>query len=297
MRSSEERNPAEPITTGVGPGNAPTERTPPPQIIAAVDFGTPVEPVDLDQLRKDPTGPANARLDMADALVADALACAMSLGPLLKSGWHQVQASYERPDGQIQFMGMGFADSPLEPGEVPAEALIKIKHLVDDLRSALDYAATEVVEHYKLKPKNDKHLSFPIAKNPGHFRTICAQSFPGLSRKAPNVVSLLESIQAYSPSGMNRILPHWLSDLHLLWNTSKHTQLTRQIPDQPHALKRDVARDSGTNVKFNGTQLYFRDVDQPVVIFIQVIPSEVADWIGSLRKILLSSAAGTSVSR
>ncbi|MBU2847328.1 hypothetical protein HF925_01785 [Acidithiobacillus ferriphilus] len=138
------------------------------------------------------------RLDMADALLARA--------QLHRSKIGDHGDSYE---------------ASLLAGEVQLELKIIVKEMFDHLRSCLDYAAREVVEHTSA-PSN-KPVYFPIVG-----KTFAAKDFegrfgqlmPDVAANRPDLVDTFASFQPFSSTNN-----YWISDFATLCNQSKHENL------------------------------------------------------------------------
>jgi hypothetical protein len=119
----------------------------------------------------------------------------------------------------------------------PAESLdfnLEIRHLLDDLRSALEFCAFDAFERSVPRPYAvglDRNLSFlvvPPSKSASAFKKQVATGFPGLQSVYPGAVAAMESAQHYAQSG-----DPWLYERHVLWNEGKHRNLVYHSAGPP----------------------------------------------------------------
>ncbi len=120
---------------------------------------------------------------------------------------------------------------------VSSELLIDIKNLMENLRSALDYAAHGLFNSYGSSTKADPKVYFPYAiasQSLTEFRNanridIC---IPGIAATRPDVVLKLEGYQHFSGKQWR-----WVPIFMELNNSNKHQQLTPQIRRQARELR------------------------------------------------------------
>jgi len=119
----------------------------------------------------------------------------------------------------------------------PGESLdfnLEIRHLLDDLRSALEFCAFDAFERSVPRPYAaglDRKVSFPVVPPPestSSFKKQVAKAFPGLQSVYPRAIAAMESAQHYSQSGHP-----WLYELHVLWNEGKHRNLVYHSAGPP----------------------------------------------------------------
>lgn len=106
--------------------------------------------------------------------------------------------------------------------------LIRIKNLLENLRSALDYLAREVFDLYCTQPSGKRRIDvyFPILKKSASitdFHAFMNGRFPGLQQAKPELYSKLEGYQ-YFASADNE----WLLQFNELCQENKHEQLATQ---------------------------------------------------------------------
>jgi hypothetical protein len=125
-------------------------------------------------------------------------------------------------------------DSSLEKQTVGTDLLIDIKHIIDSLRSALDYSARELFERFGTA-KGDPNIYFPIPKRgtkAADFPTFVNTKIPGLAAARSDLVNLLASFQEFSSPDNG-----WLPDLATLSNENKHENLTPQTREETRELR------------------------------------------------------------
>ena len=120
-------------------------------------------------------------------------------------------------------------EDALSAQSVSTNLLISIKNMCENLRSALDFAATHVHEEYctkDLKQKSAK-VSFPYAKvnvNRIDYEKTLTKKFVGLEANRPDIYALLLSVQHFGSTGFT-----WLPVFMEINNLNKHQHLTPQI--------------------------------------------------------------------
>lgn len=101
---------------------------------------------------------------------------------------------------------------------------IALKNTLENLRSALDYLAQDILFKLKANPKY-KNLSdkiyFPYGQKENHFRNSVQKNLPHLQQFEPKVYDLIEAIQPFKSKN------NWLVDLCLLTNSAKHNNLSK----------------------------------------------------------------------
>jgi len=108
----------------------------------------------------------------------------------------------------------------------PVDPLVHVKiaaYLVG-LRAVLDYTAQEIVERYKLQPKDPRRVQFPMGdRGEEKFRKAMKEMFPGLEDRQPDVYEALRALQSFSGNEYAWALPK----LRELVNENKHLRLSR----------------------------------------------------------------------
>ena len=143
----------------------------------------------------------------------------------------------------VAHAGEGFSkiraayDASLRDKEVKKTLLIEIKNIMENLRSALDFAAHGLFERYGSSSKTHPKIYFPYAtaeQTLVDFQQAnrIEQCIPGVSANRPDVPGKLESYQHFADN-LNRWLPIFM-DLN---NENKHRRLTPQIRKETRELR------------------------------------------------------------
>jgi hypothetical protein len=108
---------------------------------------------------------------------------------------------------------------------------IEVKHCVEDLRSALEYAAMQIYERFccsepeGIEAHVHRQVTFPVpemnATEEG-FATKIESVFPELRTRKPDIFNLVMDFRRYA-SG-NEV---WIDTLHSAWSEVKHRRLGR----------------------------------------------------------------------
>ena len=96
---------------------------------------------------------------------------------------------------------------------------IKVKQVLNELRSSLDYCANDIADY---TGKKGSKVYFPYGRKMNHFDKGCNSSFPGLKSGGANnaIYNQLISIQPFV------VKDNWLYDICKLTNDNKHNKLT-----------------------------------------------------------------------
>lgn len=116
----------------------------------------------------------------------------------------------------------------LDQKTIKPSLLIEIKNLMENLRSALDYAARGLFDRYGNSTKKNPRIYFPYATDSqdlAAFRSSnrIEMSIPGLTVGSPSAAAKLLSFQHFSGPEWA-----WLPKFMRLNNDNKHQQLTPQ---------------------------------------------------------------------
>lgn len=111
-------------------------------------------------------------------------------------------------------------DEALDKGAVRPRFRARIKSVLEQERSALDYLAVEITKRHGT-PKG--RIYYPFAQSAQDFPKEMTRKMPGVAAAAPKVATAIEKWQPYQ-SGMD-----WLQDLNQLANEQKHNRLTLQL--------------------------------------------------------------------
>jgi hypothetical protein len=128
-------------------------------------------------------------------------------------------------------------NASLSEKEIRPKLLIEIKNLMENLRSALDFAAHGLFQNYGSSTASNPKIYFPYAslrQSKEEFqksRRIDA-CIPGFSTSRPDIATKLESYQHFAAPD-NTWLPLFM-DLN---NENKHQQLTPQVRKEAKELR------------------------------------------------------------
>jgi len=130
----------------------------------------------------------------------------------------------------------GEYEKSLSEKTVRTEFLIEIKNLMENLRSALDFAAHSLFEKYGLSSKGFFNIYFPYATITQDLHAFqkdkkIEKCIPGIAANHPDIVSKIESMQHWNPDFT------WLPDFMKLNNENKHQRLTPQIRTEQQELR------------------------------------------------------------
>jgi hypothetical protein len=104
----------------------------------------------------------------------------------------------------------------------------KIKNVLENQRSALDYLAHAIVER---DGKAGSRAYFPVAKKPEVFSDVFGGQMPGVRATRPDIEGAIEKRQPYQPGY------EWLEHLVFLTNENKHRRLTPQTQEVTAELR------------------------------------------------------------
>ena len=99
---------------------------------------------------------------------------------------------------------------------------VDIKNACENLRSVLDYLASDIRERYCPAASSTDHFYFPVLPDKKTFDRKVDKWFPGLRQAAPAVVSALEAAQPFQTG------QEWLGQFSRLNNENKHGDLVEQ---------------------------------------------------------------------
>jgi hypothetical protein len=115
--------------------------------------------------------------------------------------------------------------------------LIEIKNFFENLRSALDFAATGIFDSHGSSSKGKPRIYFPYATG-GQTRGAFEKNarietcIPGLSKSRPDIVQTLLEMQHFGARGHT-----WLPAFMELTNENKHQRLTPQVRKETKELR------------------------------------------------------------
>lgn len=111
--------------------------------------------------------------------------------------------------------------------EVDPDLLIATKHLLDSLRSALDYTAYGLFEK-ALGPPGRQLVYYPYARqmeSAKDFEKCLEKRMPGYADERPQVADVMRGLQHYSSTSFD-----WVPRFMTLSNSRKHHNLGDQLP-------------------------------------------------------------------
>jgi hypothetical protein len=109
---------------------------------------------------------------------------------------------------------------------------IKVKNLMENLRSILDYSSHDIYEdvckpnRQKLNKPDPHKIYFPHGRNENDFEKCIAAFLPSLQVVDPSIYSLIRNVQPFV-SGSS-----WICDLCDINNENKHDKLTPQTREE-----------------------------------------------------------------
>jgi hypothetical protein len=96
----------------------------------------------------------------------------------------------------------------------------RVKNVLENQRSALDYLAVEVTNRYG-KPKG--RIYYPLAQSESEFPAVMESRMPGVAANKPDIAEAIKRFQPYDARGER------LRELNQLTREQKHNRLTAQI--------------------------------------------------------------------
>jgi hypothetical protein len=128
-------------------------------------------------------------------------------------------------------------DESLTETKVKPKLLVEIKNVMENLRSALDFAARGIFDKYGSSSRANPKIYFPyslLSQDQAAFQSSnrIETCIPGITASRPDIVAKIESYQHFSDQE-NRWLPLFM-DLN---NENKHERLTPQTREETRQLK------------------------------------------------------------
>lgn len=148
--------------------------------------------------------------------------------------FNDAKALVEHASKELPKLERAYEDSLLQK-EVQSALKIEIKNIMENLRSALDFAARGLFDKYGSSTRSDQKIYFPYAllsqtKTEFHSKKRIEKSIPGIESR-PDIVAKLDSYQHYSKPA-NRWLPLFME----LNDENKHERLTPQTREETREL-------------------------------------------------------------
>ena len=109
---------------------------------------------------------------------------------------------------------------------------IKVKNLMENLRSILDYTTHDIYEEVckynrqKSGKSDPSNIYFPYGKNENDFKSSIGRSLPNLEILSPPTYELIKNVQPFVSNDS------WLYDLCVINNENKHDKLTPQTREE-----------------------------------------------------------------
>ena len=128
-------------------------------------------------------------------------------------------------------------EASLHAKEVSGSLQVQIKNFVENLRSALDFAANGLFERYGSSLQAKPKVYFPYA-TAAQSRAMFESSgridvcIPGIGSSRPDIVQSLVEMQHFEVNGHE-----WLPDFMDLTNENKHERLTPQVRKETKELR------------------------------------------------------------
>lgn len=163
---------------------------------------------------------------------------------------YSIEAMISRSEEDIASIELTYHQS-LKAKEISPDLKIEIKNLCGNLRSALDYLATDIREIFCPEAMTDGIFYFPILSVYTQFRFKMASWFPDLATKQPALWSYLESVQPYHTRY------EWIARFNKLNNENKHDDLVEQIRTESQEVR--VTTENGNQASWNRDALTFSE--------------------------------------
>ena len=152
---------------------------------------------------------------------------------------HDIEANLQVADDLLHQITLDY-QTALNERQVDPVLYVKIKNLLENLRSPLDYLASEIAER-QLSLGPSHRCYFPVAcENAAAFSAHVRQNLPGLDTKHADVYAKLEAVQPYNSGGCAA-----LAKLSKLVNENKHNRLSAQTRTEKRGLKLQFPGGSG----------------------------------------------------
>ena len=172
---------------------------------------------------------------------------------------------------------VAYQDS-LDAKQVSDVLRVRIKTILENLRSCFDYMAHDIFESKYPGANKPNRLYFPIRQSAIEFQKALAADFPDLIASAPLVYAALEAVQPYNDP--------WLGKFNKLNNHNKHENLVEQI--RTEARQVTVARGGGSvswgpGVTFGaGVSVMGVPIDPHTQMLVPntVVQTNVVTWVG-----------------
>jgi hypothetical protein len=118
-------------------------------------------------------------------------------------------------------------DQALAEAAVRGRFKVRVKSVLENQRSALDYLAVGITTQFGT-PKKGK-IYYPLAKSDQVFPSIMNSTMPGVMQAAPEIADVIRACQPHTTRG------EWLGRLNRLTREQKHNRLTAQLVQESYA--------------------------------------------------------------
>ena len=127
---------------------------------------------------------------------------------------------------------------------------VSLKNILENLRSALDYLAKDILYKLKSDPKNkalSEKIYFPYGQKENHFKKSVQRNLSPLKQCEPKIYDLLEGIQPFKSKN------NWVVELCLLTNSAKHNNLSKTESKKTTVVEqKGIARiEGGSNIEMS----------------------------------------------
>jgi hypothetical protein len=126
-------------------------------------------------------------------------------------------------------------EASLHAKQISPTLLIDVKNFCENLRSALDFAASRIFERYGKSPTSAKPKIYFAYATASQNKTESGRidtCIPGLSKSRPDIVQLVLEMQHFGARGFT-----WLPSFMELTNENKHQWLTPQVRKETKELR------------------------------------------------------------
>ena len=148
---------------------------------------------------------------------------------------------------------------------------IKVKNLMENLRSILDYTTHDIYEDIckpyreKLGKRDPRRIYFPYGRTEDVFRSNITKSLPNLKNLSMPIFILIKSVQPFVSNNP------WLCDLCSISNANKHDRLTPQTHDE---IETDTVKGNQGSVSVVIKNPNVRVTSQPGAVDIFGVPAQ-----------------------
>ncbi|MCP1124553.1 hypothetical protein NKR74_14780 [Bacillus sp. 3103sda1] len=152
---------------------------------------------------------------------------------------------------------------------IPRELQNKIRNFLNNIESALDYAAFDIFSRFCIKnvPQEklstyEKRINFPLRHSKKEFDKYIDTWFLGLRTERPDIVFSFEKHQPFMSGGSN-----WLTRFNFLVNNNKHRKLSKQKRTESREVR--LVGQHGSNIVMIDCQMDSIGIDGQSIRFDQ----------------------------